>query len=69
MKTRKAEALRKRYRYRRLIMTGRLSLPHPTARRLIGPDCAYHLYGFMGRGGNKTDRKRERHEHRTGGVD
>lgn len=49
MKTRKAELLRKRYRYRRLIMTGRLSLPHPTARRLIGPDCAYHLYGFLGK--------------------
>lgn len=66
MKTRKAELLRKRYRYRRLIMTGRLSLPHPTARRLIGPDCAYHLYGFMGGRGPDDGRRTTDDDKETG---
>ena len=33
------------HRYRRLILLGRLALAHDAARRLVGPDCAYHLYG------------------------
>ena len=44
MKTRKAEEIRKRYQYRRLVLSGKADLPHPDAVRLIGPDCAYHLY-------------------------
>ena len=44
MKTGKAEAMRKRYQYRRLILTGKARLPQRTAAKLIGPDCAYHLY-------------------------
>lgn len=44
MKTEKAEAIRKRYQYRRLVLRGQADLPHQTAVRLIGPDCAYHLY-------------------------
>ncbi len=45
MKSDEAEQLRKRYLYRRLIVTGRLKLHRHAAVRLIGPDCAYHLYG------------------------
>lgn len=41
------EAVRKRYLYRRLILTGRVRLPRGAATRLIGPDCAYHLYGTI----------------------
>ena len=44
MRTRKAEEIRLRYQYRRLILSGKSKLPHKTAVRLIGPDCAYHLY-------------------------
>ncbi len=67
MKTRKAESLRKKYRYRRLIMTGRLCLPHPAARRLIGPDCAYHLYGHLDqRGRGESNRPDCRAAHETG---
>ena len=31
-------------RYRRLILLGKVLLPLAEARRLVGPDCAYHLY-------------------------
>ena len=44
MKTRKGEEIRKCYQYRRLVLSGKADLPHPGAVRLIGPDCAYHLY-------------------------
>ena len=39
-----AELIRKRYLYRRLILTKKVSLSRPSATQLIGPDCAYHLY-------------------------
>lgn len=39
-----AEAQRVLERYRRLILLGRLTLPLEQARRLLGPDRAYHLY-------------------------
>ena len=31
-------------RYKRLILLGKASLPLEVARRIVGPDCAYHLY-------------------------
>ena len=40
----KAEAIRKKYRYRHLILTGKIALARQTAVRMIGPDTAYHLY-------------------------
>jgi hypothetical protein len=43
----RGEELRRRYRYRRLIVRGRLRLSHSSAVRLVGPDCAYHLYRTM----------------------
>jgi hypothetical protein len=39
------EARRILARYRRLILLGSLRLPLEAARRIVGPDCAYHLYG------------------------
>jgi len=30
--------------YKRLILLGKLVLPLEEARRIVGPDCAYHLY-------------------------
>ena len=41
------EELRLRYLYRRLVLSGKVPLPLAAARMLIGPDCAYHLYGAM----------------------
>jgi hypothetical protein len=40
----KAETIKKTYQYRRLILTGKVSLSRKTATKLIGPDTAYHLY-------------------------
>ena len=39
-----AETRRILTRYRRLVLLGKAHLPLETARRLVGPDCAYHLY-------------------------
>ena len=44
MQSRNAEEIRVRYQYRRLILSGQTGLPQKTAAKLIGPDCAYHLY-------------------------
>ncbi len=30
--------------YKRLVLLGKARLPLAEARRLVGPDCAYHLY-------------------------
>ena len=40
----KAEAIKKRYRYRRLILTGKIDLSRHAAVKFIGADTAYHLY-------------------------
>lgn len=32
------------YKYRKLIMEGKISLPIKDAKKIIGPDCAYRLY-------------------------
>ncbi len=42
----KALAIRRQYKYREMILKGQISLPPESARKLIGPDTAYHLYGF-----------------------
>ena len=39
-----AEVIRKKYLYRRLILSRRLPVSAKGAALLIGPDCAYHLY-------------------------
>ena len=45
----RAEELRRKYKYRTLIVTRRMDLPLGAARKLVGPDCAYHLYGGFGK--------------------
>lgn len=50
----KSEEIRIRYLYRKMIMMGKLKLSLPAARALVGPDCAYHLYGMMGRKKKKS---------------
>lgn len=43
-RTAQAQILRKKYQYRSLVLQGRAALPREGAVRLVGPDCAYHLY-------------------------
>ena len=44
----KADEIRIRYLYRHLILRGMIRVSFESARRLVGPDCAYHLYSVMG---------------------
>ncbi|MGB1892652.1 MAG: hypothetical protein ACPHSD_13360 [Candidatus Latescibacterota bacterium] len=39
-----AQILRKKYPYRSLVLHAQTALPRDGAVRLVGPDCAYHLY-------------------------
>jgi hypothetical protein len=46
--TMRSEEIRLRYLYRRLIVDGKAKISFEAARRLVGPDCAYHLYAGLG---------------------
>jgi hypothetical protein len=48
MMTMRSEEIRLRYFYRRLIVDGKAKISFEAARRLVGPDCAYHLYAGLG---------------------
>jgi hypothetical protein len=39
-----AEIMRKKSKYRDLILSGKLAIPYESAAQLLGPDCLYHLY-------------------------
>jgi hypothetical protein len=39
-----ADVLRILSQYKRLVLLGKARIPLAEARRLVGPDCAYHLY-------------------------
>jgi hypothetical protein len=45
--------------YKRLVLLGKVDLPLAEARRLVGPDCAYHLY-FRGAGVARRSSRRRR---------
>ena len=53
-----AEITRIRYKYRRLILEGKISIPYRDAVRLIGPDSAYRLYFTAG--GSRRGKKKRR---------
>jgi hypothetical protein len=49
--TQAAETARIRYKYRKLVVMAKSApIPIPEAIRLVGPDCAYHLYRMRKRG-------------------
>ncbi len=50
-----SEEIRLRYLYRKLIVTGKARVSLEAGRALVGPDCAYHLYGVM-----KVNREKRR---------
>lgn len=45
-------------RYKHLLLLGKLRLPLAEARRLVGPDCAYHLYFRHARARARRRRRR-----------
>ncbi len=54
----RSEEIRLRYLYRRLILNGKTGLSLEAARGLVGPDCAFHLYGVIA-SGSKHLKKRK----------
>jgi hypothetical protein len=42
-----AEEIRLKYFYRQLILRGKVIISWESARKLVGPDCAFHLYSIM----------------------
>ena len=52
-----AETTRLLNLYRRLVLLGKVRLPFAEARKLVGPDCAYHLY-FRHAAGPRPPRRR-----------
>jgi len=52
-----AEKIRIRYLYRRKILNGELNVSHSTAKRMVGPDCAYHLYGRHSSSGEEKGKR------------
>jgi len=46
-KNENAEKLRLSYKYRSLITRRKVRIPVSGAKRLVGPDCAYHLYSGL----------------------
>jgi len=41
------DEIRLRYLYRSIILRGKARLPLEAARKLVGPDCAFHLYSTV----------------------
>lgn len=47
--TARSEEIRIRYKYRQMILNGKARISLDSARALVGPDSAYHLYGLLRR--------------------
>ncbi|HYA88870.1 MAG TPA: hypothetical protein VEI57_17645 [Nitrospirota bacterium] len=58
--TMQSEEIRLRYLYRRLIIDGKARISFEAARRLVGPDCAYHLYAVAGKTKPKSNPRASR---------
>ena len=43
-KSQEALEIERRYRYRTMILKRQVKLPRDAATKMVGPDCAYHLY-------------------------
>jgi hypothetical protein len=60
MERNKSNDIRLRYLYRDLILKGKVQVSFESARKLIGPDCAFHLYGHISIKEFKTPLKSKR---------
>jgi hypothetical protein len=55
-----AEEIRLRHLYRKMIVMGKAKISFESARRLVGPDCAFHLYGTVSGKKKRSGRSRPR---------
>jgi hypothetical protein len=53
----KAEQMRILGKYKRLLLLRKVHLPFAEACRLVGPDCAYHLYSQAKHGKRRRPRR------------
>ena len=53
----RSEDIRIRYKYRKLILTGKVRVSLKSAMALVGPDCAFHLYGLQLPGRKQAGRR------------
>ncbi len=51
--------IRRKYKYRKLVMTQGIKIPARLAMKMVGPDCAYHLYSQHSGKPETGDPKRE----------
>ena len=63
MKYDKAELIRLKHLYKKLVMEGKIKLPFEQAVKFIGPDTAYHLY--ENRKGNRSTKNASKKKRRT----
>ncbi len=56
----KAEQIRLRYLYRTKLLRGEIKVPLGTAKKLVGPDCVYHLYSTFETEKRKTKPRRKK---------
>ncbi len=49
----RAELIRVRYLYRSLVLKKKIRLSAYGAAKIVGPDCAYHLYSQIGPKGSR----------------
>ena len=61
METEKAEQIRLKYLYRSLAIRDKLNISYQVAVKLVGPDCAYHLYPTIKirKEGNKEENEKK----------
>jgi hypothetical protein len=58
----RAEILRKKHRYRELLLSGRITLSHERAAQLLGPDCLYQLYALEKRHPHPASKRKTRRQ-------
>jgi len=56
----RSEEIRIRYKYRKLILSGKAKISLDAAQALVGPDRAYHLYGVIASSRKRTSSDRLR---------
>jgi hypothetical protein len=59
-----AEVMRKKFRYRQLILSGKIFLSHERAAQLLGPDCLYHLYSVKETNTTSSQKKKFKRHYR-----
>ncbi len=61
-----SEEIRLRYLYRDMILRGKLRLSLESAKGLVGPDCAFHLYSLIGTKRQKSRTHKKDRKNRDG---